>query len=324
MKILQKIIITFVSFGSIARAMEPIPQKEKETYLNRLPSDICMEIAHYAWKGRGFPNIQGLGQALAVMHTRISSERVLALLKSLSYTCNATDIADHLAQTPLMQDQELAEYVKEQKHKLVNDYNLISYTTRRLRLFDECLRNKDINLNYYYAWSGKGDTPLITAIKENCEFILIRLLHVGVNVNAPNHEGLTPLIVANTCASLPMLQDLLFAGAAINKQDRNGDTVLLRVQNHEIIHCLIKAGADCNIQNKDGTTPLIDAAVTGNVIKMKLLLAAGADPRIKDKAGRTALNYAHLRNDFYQKKEDSESIKLLREALKNMVQGKRN
>ena len=55
----------------------------------------------------------------------------------------------------------------------------------------------------------------------------------------------------------------------------------------------IDCGADPNIQNKDGDTPLHDAARSGSPEVVKLLLEHGANPNIQDyKYDWTPLHYA--------------------------------
>jgi ankyrin repeat protein len=55
---------------------------------------------------------------------------------------------------------------------------------------------------------------------------------------------------------------------------------------------LLKYGADPNIRDAAGKTPLMSAAVVGDETKARLLLEGGADPDLQDLAGRTALMHA--------------------------------
>jgi ankyrin repeat protein len=54
-------------------------------------------------------------------------------------------------------------------------------------------------------------------------------------------------------------------------------------------------GADPNIQNEKGRTPLHTAAFRGRVEVVELLLVYGADPTVKDKDGRTPLDLARVK-----------------------------
>jgi ankyrin repeat protein len=82
---------------------------------------------------------------------------------------------------------------------------------------------------------------------------------------------------------------LVHAGANLNAQDQNGDSVLNEAYDTEIVRVLIENGADVNLRNAKGETPLmanfdLDAA--------KLLVAAGADVTLRDTTGKTALDHA--------------------------------
>jgi ankyrin repeat protein len=54
----------------------------------------------------------------------------------------------------------------------------------------------------------------------------------------------------------------------------------------------LERGADPNIQNRFGDTPLHKAALRGHVDVVKLLLVYGADPTVEDKVGKTPLDLA--------------------------------
>lgn len=58
----------------------------------------------------------------------------------------------------------------------------------------------------------------------------------------------------------------------------------------DVTHVLLDRGADPNVINKTGRTPLHNAASWCTVDSVQLLLDAGADPYIVDDEGRTALD----------------------------------
>ena len=90
-------------------------------------------------------------------------------------------------------------------------------------------------------------------------------------------------------------QKLLAHGANVNLQDVDGDTPLhgaAQNGNVEIINLLLDKGANPNTKNKLGGTPLMWAAVYGNDDAARLLLKRGADPSLKDNDGITALGWA--------------------------------
>lgn len=89
---------------------------------------------------------------------------------------------------------------------------------------------------------------------------------------------------------------LLSRGAAINAQDRSGNTALMIVSGSSCGECaqtLIDAKANVNLANSSGETPLIRAVQLRNRDLADRLLKAGADPDQSDRiAGMSARDYA--------------------------------
>jgi ankyrin repeat protein len=62
--------------------------------------------------------------------------------------------------------------------------------------------------------------------------------------------------------------------------------------NTEILNFLLLHGADVNISNDWGDTPLIEVVQRGNYVNAKLLISAGSDIHTKNANNKSALNYA--------------------------------
>lgn len=60
------------------------------------------------------------------------------------------------------------------------------------------------------------------------------------------------------------------------------------------VEALIKAGADVNVADQTGETPLIAAVHQRNPELVRVLLAKGADPEHNDNSGRSARQYMEL------------------------------
>lgn len=102
---------------------------------------------------------------------------------------------------------------------------------------------------------------------------------------------------------------LLDGGTDVNGRNKSGSYALnnAAVENEvEVIRILLLRGADPNVQNSQGDTPLICATkyAGGKAATVKLLMEAGTDLTIQDNKGKTALDYA---ND----KQQQEAIALL-------------
>ncbi|MBN2312163.1 MAG: ankyrin repeat domain-containing protein [Candidatus Hydrogenedentes bacterium] len=133
------------------------------------------------------------------------------------------------------------------------------------------------------ALNDNGKTPLHLAVLEEADAVAEVLLEYGADVNARSKpEGMTPLYI-----------DL----SSFDPNDKY-DTGLLEL--------LLARGADVNIANADGVTPLHRAATNGMPEACKLLLARGANVNARDKDGRTPVTCCAV-ND----KRAAETVDLL-------------
>jgi ankyrin repeat protein len=109
------------------------------------------------------------------------------------------------------------------------------------------------------------------------------------------------LLEATIIGDIQKIKDLLSNGAEVDIRDKNGMTPLLlaaRKGNREIVKLLLAHGADVNAQDYYlAWTPLILASALGHKEVVKLLLEYGADVDIKDQNGMTALKYA-IKNGY--------------------------
>jgi len=90
---------------------------------------------------------------------------------------------------------------------------------------------------------------------------------------------------------------LLQEGANPNIADNRGRTPLILAAQLgfvEGVQALVDAGARLDVGNETGETPLIAAVHARNIELIEVLVGAGADPDRADNAGRTARDYAAM------------------------------
>jgi ankyrin repeat protein len=132
-------------------------------------------------------------------------------------------------------------------------------------------------------------SALAYAVKENDAAIFALLLDKGADPNLADEDGVTPLMLAAQESHLAMVQTLIQRKADVNARDKTYKTPLLYAAGGSkaaIIAALKKAGA------KDIAPNVLSATLQNNALQLQELLNAGADPNLFDDAGRTPLHHA--------------------------------
>ncbi len=99
---------------------------------------------------------------------------------------------------------------------------------------------------------------------------------------------------AASAGKVSTLSMLLDAGVNVNARVESESLLLAAAQNgmSDAMLILLKRGADVNLADDEGMTPLMGAAMTERPTPVRLLLKYGADVTRKDRAGRNAASYA--------------------------------
>jgi len=158
-----------------------------------------------------------------------------------------------------------------------------------------------------------GFTPLLYAARENCLGCVEVLVRNHADLDLPDPDGVSPLLVAIMNANWDLAKQLILAGASVNQWDMFGEAPLFTavgIRNQAngahgsidplnetngltIVRMLIERGANPNMQlffkpanvrgstNTRGSTPLIRAAANADMEVMKLLMEKGADVNLK-------------------------------------------
>jgi len=123
-------------------------------------------------------------------------------------------------------------------------------------------------------------SSLVDAIREGNEKLAKILIGLGIDINSPDSEGDTPLMVATTRGQTEIAKLLIDNGAEIDKQDNEGRTLLALAAKYghdETAKLFIDNGANINQPDNNGMTPLAIAAASSHYEVAKLLIANGAE-----------------------------------------------
>ncbi|XP_074987120.1 fibronectin type 3 and ankyrin repeat domains protein 1 isoform X4 [Caretta caretta] len=146
-----------------------------------------------------------------------------------------------------------------------------------------------------------GFTALMVASQKGYDRLAKILVQNGTDVNQKNGSGKDSLMLACFAGHLDIVKYLREQGASWEVRDLGGCSALhwaVDGGHCDVIEWMINDG--CQVDTKDTVlewTPLMRvSAVTGNKDVASLLIEAGADVNMKDKDGKTPLMVAVLNN----------------------------
>lgn len=139
-----------------------------------------------------------------------------------------------------------------------------------------------------------GNTALMRAAGKGNNYAVAKLLKFGADINAVNNQGYTALGRAQKekhKATYALLQSY---GATVEKKDPlvNEHPFLAAAYENDIDameKLLSQDSSILNMQNKDGRTALLIVTDAGNVKAVRFLLEKGANPNIKNNDGNSPL-----------------------------------
>ena len=141
--------------------------------------------------------------------------------------------------------------------------------------------------------------PLVAALAGEHFRTADLLRHNGADLDILGVNGRNPLHAAARSRNFEMIRILIeYNPAFINARTKFGSTPLhLALEGHNVkddsvIRLLLDHGADTNVQNQLGWTPLQFATRDGALEVVRLLLEHGADVEVTNNSGKTALQVA--------------------------------
>ncbi|RSL38004.1 hypothetical protein CEP53_015273, partial [Fusarium sp. AF-6] len=147
-------------------------------------------------------------------------------------------------------------------------------------------------------WDGR--TPLFWAAAKGHKTVVGLLLERGTDFNAADNEDRTSLAYAAVNGHEPVVRLLLERGADVEAKDEEGQTPLSYAaeNGHEaVMRLLLERGADVEAKDEEGRTPLFWAAANRREAAVQLLLDRGARIEAANKGGQTPLSYAAANGD---------------------------
>lgn len=158
--------------------------------------------------------------------------------------------------------------------------------------------NESLSIMKLSCESNKLDLFKTTNIDE---ISLSEALNNGVNINARNHRGETPLMFAAKCQNLEMVKLFLKHNPSLDAANIYGENALvLSFKNStlDIAELLIDNGIDINSPDPlTGSTALIESVKAKNLSFTEKLLEKGANIQLRDENNDNALTFAIKNNN---------------------------
>jgi ankyrin repeat protein len=151
------------------------------------------------------------------------------------------------------------------------------------------------------------ESPIESVVKKG-DLDAVRKLE---DVNEPNKEGATALLLAVRQGNSEMVKLLLARGANPDRQDKNGDFPLLSavmLGRRGVVPGLLTARANLNLADMEGNTPLTQAFIKQQPEIVSMLLGAGTDVNKKGTQGGTALLWAIPKSNLPQCAENLRKV----------------
>lgn len=138
----------------------------------------------------------------------------------------------------------------------------------------------------------EGKSLLIIALKNDSQKVLNMLLGKGVYLEETFEDGKTPIFYVR---SLNALEQMVKAGADINKKDSSGKTLLsyfIEAKPLSYSKYLTEQGADVNAVEENGWTPVFRAAAGRDISLLEAMKNNGGNFTKQDLAGNFPIYYA--------------------------------
>lgn len=142
------------------------------------------------------------------------------------------------------------------------------------------------------ATDKEGKTPLIYGIEAKKVEAVKFLIGLGADVSIMDNKNNTALDYANAFGLTQLIEEM--SAPDMYTADSFGNTPLHQScfnEQSEVVNAMLKRSeVDVNAVNNDKMTPLFIAVMRDNLLIAETLLKAGADPNLKDNKGNSPLH----------------------------------
>lgn len=155
------------------------------------------------------------------------------------------------------------------------------------------LLNSFFSEDFPVTYSKDGKSLLMIAIENDSHNVLDMILVRGAYLEEEIEDGRTPIFYVRSSEAL---NKLVIAGADINKLDNKKESVIsyfIKNKPFEYSEYLVIAGANLDVENDEGWTPIFDAVVSGNIKLVELMLERGGDFKKEDIYGNIPIFYTN-------------------------------
>jgi ankyrin repeat protein len=155
-------------------------------------------------------------------------------------------------------------------------------------------KGADVNVGDNYGW-----TALMRACQKGHLTTVQALLGApGIDIDAKKPDGVTALIVAAAIGKKDVVKTLIDKGADVNITDNHGWTpLMIAAQKDDLsaVQALLSVPRiDIDAKKSDGATALIVAVASDKKDVVKALIDKGANVNLADNLGRTPMMIANI------------------------------
>ena len=167
-----------------------------------------------------------------------------------------------------------------------SDSQRITQAETKTREFREALEARSIKFiaPEFFARISRGDMSAV-----------VLFVNAGMDIDTPNEQGWTPLMVALFEGREEVALFLIKKGANVNFSDRSGYRPVhwAAFKGYTtVIDEIVTRSGDVNAETDYGWTALLQAASLGHVATVDCLMRHGAKPNSRDKEGAAAIHKA--------------------------------